>query len=49
MIVEKERSGPRIYLEVELAELTDALDGRVRGKEKSMVNLKPMGYGAVTD
>lgn len=44
MIVEKERSGPRLYLEVELAGLTDRLDGRVRGTEKSTVNPKPMGY-----
>lgn len=49
MIVEKERSGPRTYVGVELAGLTDGLDGRLRGTEKSTVNLKPMGYSAITD
>lgn len=35
MIVEKERSGPRTYVGVELAGLTDGLDGRMGNRENN--------------
>lgn len=46
IVMVKERSGFRICLQAELIGLAEWW---VRGKEKSTVSLKPMGYGVVTD